>query len=151
MSQPCLEEVSMSLGVLGDLNWLAVIVATIAYFALGGLWYMLRAFGNIWMRSIGWEPTEEDRPSAAVYLGPLITCLIVAIAVAMLAQASGSDTFAEGIVLGLVVGIGVAAATLAVTAYFDPKSPRPWTTFGVHAGYHLVGILISAVIVSVWT
>ena len=60
-------------------------------------------------------------------------------------------SFGEGIVLGLVAGIGVAGAVLAVTAYFDPKSPKPWTSFGVHAGYHLVGILITAVIVSVWT
>jgi hypothetical protein len=141
----------MSLSVLGDLNWLAVVVAAIAYFALGGLWFMPRVFGNIWMRSIGWEPTEEDRPGAAVYLGPLLTCLIAAIAVAMLAEATGSDTFVEGVVLGLVAGIGVAGAVLAVTAYFDPKSPKPWNTFGVHAGYHLVGILITAVIVSVWT
>ena len=141
----------MSFSVLGELNWLAVIVAAVVYFAVGGLWFMPRVFGNIWMRAIGWEPTEEDRPSAAVYLGPLVTCLVAAIALGMFAYATGSDTFGEGIVLGLVAGIGVAGAVLAVTAYFDPKSPKPWTTFGVHAGYHLVGILVTSVIVSVWT
>ena len=40
----------MSLTVLGDLNWLAVIVATIAYFALGAVWYAEFAFGRAWQR-----------------------------------------------------------------------------------------------------
>ena len=31
----------MSVGLLGDLDWLAVTVATLAYFTLGGLWFLL--------------------------------------------------------------------------------------------------------------
>lgn len=30
----------MSLGLLGDLNWLAVLAAALAYFGLGGLWFV---------------------------------------------------------------------------------------------------------------
>lgn len=141
----------MSFDLLGDLNWLAVLVAALVYFALGGLWFVPRVFGNIWMRSIGWEPTEEDQPSPAIYLGPLITCLIASIAVAMLAEAAGVDGFGDGLVLGLVTGIGVAGAALLVTGVFDPKKPKPMTWFAVMAGYHLVGLTIAAVIVSVWT
>lgn len=37
----------MSFDVLGDLNWLAVVVAAIAYFALGALWYAPPVFGTI--------------------------------------------------------------------------------------------------------
>lgn len=36
----------MSFDVLGDVNWLAVIVAAAAYFALGGLWYGQPVFGR---------------------------------------------------------------------------------------------------------
>jgi Protein of unknown function (DUF1761) len=141
----------MTFGVLGELNWLAVVVAALAYFALGGLWYMPRVFGDIWARSIGWDATGEDGPGPAFYLGPFVTCALATIAVAMLARASDTDTFAEGVVLGLVTGVGVAGAVLLVTGYFDPKKPKPMAWFGVTAGYHLVGLLIAAVIVSVWT
>jgi hypothetical protein len=141
----------MSFSVLGELNWLAVIVAAIAYFALGALWFMPRTFGDAWARALGWEPTEEDQPNPLVYFGPLVTSLIASIALAMFATASGSDSFGEGIVLGLVAGVGIAAAVLAVGAYFDPKSRKPWIVFAIHGGYHVVGILIAAVIVSVWT
>jgi hypothetical protein len=68
----------------------------------------------------------------------------------MLAFATGSDTFGEGIVLGLVLGIGVAVALEFVNAMFGGR-PHPWAYFLVTGGYHLVGVLIVAVIVSVWT
>jgi hypothetical protein len=35
----------MTLSDLGDLNWLAVIVATVLYFALAGPWFAEATFG----------------------------------------------------------------------------------------------------------
>lgn len=141
----------MSFDVLGDLNWLAVGVATLAYFAFGGLWFSTAAFGRQWQRAIGWEPAEGETPGPEYYIGPLITCLIATVATAMLAEATGTDTFAEGLVLGLVLGVGVAGAVLFVTGYFDPKKPRPATWFGVTAGYHLIGIVIAAITLALWS
>jgi hypothetical protein len=75
---------------------------------------------------------------------------VAAIATAMLAKASGISDLAGGIILGLVVGIGYAGSILGVTAAFETTKPQPWTWFGVSYGYHLVGLLITAIIVSVW-
>jgi hypothetical protein len=141
----------MKLDVLGDLNWFAVIVAGLAYYALGAVWFTPATFGRAWQRSMGWEMSAEQRPGAAFYIGPLITCLIGAIAVGMLAEATGSNTFGEGIVLGLVAGLGIAGTVLFVTGVFDPKKPEPMTWVAIAGGYHLVGLLIAPVIVSVWT
>jgi hypothetical protein len=38
----------------------------------------------------------------------------------------------------------------AVEAVFDPNKPQPWTWFGISASYHFIGLLIVAVLVSVW-
>ena len=127
-----------------------MIVAGLAYFALGAAWFAPVTFGKAWQRSIGWQMPAGERPGPAFYIGPLITCLVATIAVAMLGQASGTDTFGEVIVLGLVAGIGIAGAILFVTGVFDPKKPDPMMWFGITAGYHLVGLLIASVIVSVW-
>jgi Protein of unknown function (DUF1761) len=141
----------MSLSVLGDVNWLAVIVATIVYFAVGGLWYAPPVLGNAWMRAMGWKPAADERTSNAImYLAPLITCLVSTIAVAALAEASGTDTFGEGIVLGLVVGIGIAAAVSFVTGFFDPKKPQPMVYAAITAGYHVVGLVAAAAIIGAW-
>ena len=141
----------MDFGVLGDLNWIAVIVAGLAYYALGALWYAQPVFGRAWQQSMGWEPPADYRPAPTMYLVPLVTCLVSAIAVGMLAEGTATDTFAEGICLGLVVGIGIAATGLFVTGFFDPLKPKPMTTTSINAGYQVVGILIAAIIISIWT
>ncbi|HJP66708.1 MAG TPA: DUF1761 domain-containing protein [Actinomycetota bacterium] len=140
----------MSFGVLSDLNWLAVIVAAVAFFALGGIWYAPPVFGRAWRESMGWDMPEGQRPGPAFYIGPLITCFISSVAVAMIARATGSDTVGEGIVLGLVVGVGIAGAVLAVTGLFDPKKANPQLWAAIAIGYQVVGLVLVGVIVSTW-
>lgn len=142
----------MSFDTLGDLNWLAVIIAAVAYYALGAIWYARQTFGSIWMDSIGWKPDPESGPqmSTANLVLPILAFLVTAIALDMLAASTGTDTLAEGIVLGLVAGVGVATMITLVTAAYDPISPKPMTWFFVTGGYHLVGILIASAIISVW-
>jgi iron(III) transport system permease protein len=73
----------MSLDALGDLNWLAVIVAAVAFFGLGAIWYAPPVFGRAWARSAGVELPEGEQPGAAFYIGPFATCLVSTIATAL--------------------------------------------------------------------
>lgn len=139
----------MSFDVLGDLNWLAVIVATVAYFALGAIWYAPPVFGNLWMRSGGIQ--TPDQPQATFYIIPFLTCFLATVAVGMLAAATATDTVAEGIVLGLVTGVGIALSALFVTGFFDPQKPQPAVWVAVVSGYHVVGLVIAAIILAIWT
>src|SRR5690242_19728360 len=117
----------MTLSVLGDLNWLAVIVATIAYFGLGGLWYAEFAFGRAWQRSAGWDLNPPENAGAGIYAVPLATCFAATLATAMIGAASNTDNIMEGILLGLLVGIGVALPVIFVTGTFDMTKPAPMT------------------------
>jgi predicted cobalt transporter CbtA len=124
-------------------------VAAVAYFALGAVWYLPAVLGKPWMRSLGRE-TMEGAGSAAIYAVPAVTSLVAAIATALLAAATGSDTFAEGLILGLVVGIGYAVTITGLDALYDPNKKEPLTWWWITAGYHLLGLVIVAVIVSIW-
>ena len=141
----------MTFDVLGQLNWLAVIVGAVIYFALGALWYSPMLFARPWQRSIGWDPERtppEMKPTT--YLVPFLAYLVMAVAVGMIAAAAGSDTVADGIVLGLVLGVGLSLMHTLVDATFDPNKPQPWTWFAINGSYHALGLLIVAVIVSAW-
>lgn len=142
----------MNLDTVGDLNWAAVVVAAIIYYVLGAVWYARPVLGSIWMDSIGWKPDPESGPqmSTANIVLPVIAFLVAAVALGMLAVSTGTDTLGEGIVLGLVVGVGVAAMLTLVTAAYDPISPKPITWFLVTAGYHLVGIVAASAILGAW-
>lgn len=141
----------MSFDVLGQLNWLAVLVGAVIYFALGALWYSPVLFGRAWQRSIGWDP-ERTPPemSPTTYIVPFLGYVVMSVAVGMLAAALSSDTLAEGIVLGLVLGVGLSLMHTLIDANFDPNKPEPWTWFAINGSYHAIGLLIVAVIVSIW-
>jgi hypothetical protein len=141
---------AMSFDVLGDLNWLAVIVAAVAYFVLGAIWYAPPVLGNAWMRAGGVEVPEDQRPGVGVYLVPLVGALLSAIALGMLAEASGTDTAGEGLVLGIVAALGFALAIVLSIANFEVGKPRPMTWGAIQVGYYGLGIIIAALIIGAW-
>lgn len=140
----------MNLESLGQLNWLAVVVAALAYFALGAIWYMPFAFGRPWQRSIGWDEARQAEASPLTYAAPALFAFASSIATALLANATGATDVGGGLALGLVVGIGYGLALTAYEAVFDPNKPGPWVWFAISGAYHLVGLVIVAVIVSAW-
>jgi hypothetical protein len=140
----------MSLNVLGDLNWFAVIVSTIAYFALGALWYAEFAFGKAWQRAAGWDLNPPDNAGAGIYAVPLVTCFAATLATAMIAAASGTDNIMEGILLGIIVGVGVALPVMFVTGTYDMTKPAPMTFAVIGAGYHIVGLTLAGAILGLW-
>lgn len=141
----------MSLDLLGQLNWLAVIAGAVIYFVIGAVWFAPPLFGRPWMAAIGWDESRT-RPemNPLSYAGPAVFYLIAAIATGLLAAATGTDTLVEGITLGLIVGVGYALTVTATDAVFDPNKPRPWTWFAISGAYHVVSLLIVAVLVALW-
>ena len=141
----------MTLDQLGDLNWLAVLVAAVAYFVLGAIWFAPPVFGNAWMRASGIErPAPGEGPGPAIYFGPFIGGLIAAVATGWLAAATKTDTAGEGFVLGLVVGLGYAMTVTLTTAIFETHKPRKGVWFVITSLYNLVGLIIAAVIIALW-
>ena len=136
---------------LGQLNWLAIVVGALVYFGLGALWYSPMVFGRAWQRSIGWDESRTPpQQSAMTYVVPVVAYLVMAIAVGLLAAATETDELVEGIVLGLVLGIGLSLAHTFVDASFDPNKPEPWTWFAINGTYHALGLVIVAVIIAIW-
>lgn len=137
---------------LAGINWLAVIVATAIYFALGAVWFAPQTpIGRAWVSASGYQsPTSGAASSSLFYFVPAATTFVLVVATALIAGATGTDTLAEGVVLGLVVGIGYAATIVLTTAAFEFSKPRQWTWGIIDASYHVVGLLIAAVIVALW-
>jgi hypothetical protein len=139
----------VSFDVLGDLNWLAVLVAGVVYFAIGAVWYQQPVFGKAWMRATGIEPDSEASP--LFYLAPVVLYLVVTIALAAFVEATGTDTAGEGLALGLIAAVGIALPLTAVGAVFEGRNKRePWTWFAINGGYNVVGIVVASVILAIW-
>jgi len=135
---------------LGGISWLAVVIATVVYFALGAVWFAPQTpLGRAWVAASGYtSPTTGMASGNLFYIVPAVTCFVAVLVTALLAKATGTDTATEGLVLGLLVGIGYAGATLVTTAAFEFNKPRQWTWGLIDASYHVVGLAIAGVLVA---
>ena len=135
---------------LGGLNWVAVIVATVVYFALGAFMFApFTPIGRAWIAASGYEsPTGGVSSSNVFYVVPALSSLVSVVATGLLIQATGTDTLSEGIVLGLVVAIGYAVVILLNTAAFEFAKPNRMLWGANDATYNGIGLVAAAVILT---
>ena len=132
----------------GDVNYLAVLAAAVAYWLLGALWYSPFLFARPWAAGANISlPEAGERPPMVLFVTSFIAFFVAALAMAFLAGASGSDTLGEALLLGLITGVGFAVTVLLVTQAYEQRPAVVWI---INAGYNLLGFLLTAVIVSLW-
>jgi len=139
----------MSLSTLGNLNWLAVVVAAIAWFILGAIWYAPPVMGKIWMAAAGLAVPDGQKPSPIILAVTLVAYLIAAAVTGALAAATGTDTLGEGVVLGVMLGVGYALTAALVAAVYE-KKPEPAAYILVNGIYNTLGLTIVGAIVAIW-
>lgn len=125
---------------ISAINWLSVVVALVAYSVLGALWFTL-LFKKQYAKSLGKEGEDLQNSTPIFYIGPMICCLLIIIASALLIHALGIHTLAGGIEFALIVGVGYLFSN-TVNIAINPNMPKP-IPYGIISGmFHLVGILI---------
>ena len=135
---------------LSQVSWLGVIVGAAIYFFLGALWYSPPLFAKPWQAAIGWDESKpQPQTNPMTYVVPALLYLIAAIAMAIVAAATGTDSISEGLILGLITGIGFALPMVGVEATFDPNKPKPMPWFLITVAYHLIGFAILGVTVAI--
>ncbi len=134
--------------ILSQLNYLAIIVASIAYFAVGAVWFNPKVFGAAWMKGHNLAPpTEEDKKGMGKLMGvTFVYCFIATVALACLITIINSTTWILGMKVGLVAGT-FSAVSIAMTHMYTKKS---FSLSVIDASYHVVGLIIAAIILSLW-
>lgn len=133
-------------------NYIALVVATVAAFILGALWYSPLLFGNKWFRTQGLLPehTKEEserlkKPST--HLIALVVMLVVGYGVNFFLQALQVKTIPEGLYVSFMGWLGFTAAIAFINMVYEN---RPFSVFVVHIVYCLVYIELMAVILTLW-
>ena len=119
------------------MNWLAVVVATLAFFAVGAIWYTA-LFGKIWQREVGLSDEQlTGGRNMMLIMGTcfaleFIVCLTVGHMFDFLAP---SDRAKMMIAVGLA--LGVMAPAIGINYLYQRKSLK---LFLVDAGHFIVGM-----------
>ena len=131
----------------GSINYLAVVVAALATFILGGLWYSPMLFGKAWMRVNNF--TEEDLQTfskARMFGWSFVFSLIMALNLAMFLAGPTTNT-TWGMTAGALAGFGWVAMAIAIVGLFENKS---WAYIWINGGYMTLAFVIMGAIIGAW-
>jgi hypothetical protein len=132
------------------LNYVAVLVTTIAGFLLGWLWYSV-LFGKIWMAEMKITPEkmEECRKKgmATYFAQGLFFTLLSTFGLALLLTAYGTPNWKHGAALGAFVGVFFVATRLTNGATWEDKSCKLRV---INAAHEVALFAIQGAILGVW-
>ncbi len=118
---------------MSDLSILGVILASLAFFFLGGVWYTV-LFGKMWRAEMGIAEADAGSTQPIMFIGSFICGLVIAVTLGLLIKEQG---VACGIKIGAGTGFGIGAAIMAQNSIYESKSVKFWA---INAAYVVIGL-----------
>ena len=112
----------MNTDFLSQVNWLAVLVATAAYFMLGALWYSKALFGTKWAQLVKLDMTDPNlkKGFAGMMVSTFVLMLIVCFGLEVLIIKLGFvQELMYGIKLGLLTGLAFATTAVSINYVYE--------------------------------
>jgi len=123
-----------------DINWLGVLLAALATFAVGGLWYSV-LFAKAWQREAGVMDEQLKHGTVRVFVGSFLLALVMAVVLAAFIGDAGAGF---GTLAGLAAGVAWVAAALGINYLFERRS---LTLFAINASYSVVAFTAMGAII----
>jgi hypothetical protein len=118
---------------MDELSILGVILAALAFFFIGALWYTI-LFGKLWRADMGIGEDEVGSPNPLMFVGSILCGVVIAVTLGLLIGDQGT---ACGLKIGAGTGFGIGAAVMAQNAIYESRSVRFWA---INAAYVVVGL-----------
>jgi hypothetical protein len=132
---------------LSNINYLAVLVAALSTFILGGLWYSPMLFGKPWMRANNFSETDLQGFSKARMFGwSFIFSLVMSLNLAMFLAGPTTDV-TWGMIAGGLAGLGWVAMAVAIISVFENRS---WAYILINGGYMTIAFTVMGAIIGAW-
>ena len=123
------------------MSFLSVILAAVANFAFGAIWYM--SLAKPWMAASGVEVGEDGRPANNADPIPFITSFVAAVLVAGMMRhvfaLSAIDSFGKGALAGFGIGLFLVTPWIATFYGFGGK---PRNLLLIDGGYATIGCTV---------
>ncbi len=133
------------------LNWPAIAVAALAYFALGALWYSKIFFAKRWISDLKIDVNDPNAKKGIglMFGGSLVLMFVQCVAIAVLAGRLDiyEGGWLSGLKLGGFTGVSFCAMAVGVNYLYEKK---PLSLFLINGGYAIAGNIIAAIIICCW-
>jgi len=128
-------------------NYLAVVVAAVAYWVLGFLWYGV-LFNKAWM-ALEHMTVEQAKSASPVipFIVSFLLELLVAYCLAQICIWRNANTASRGASIGVLIWVGFVGPIALMTYMFEM---RPKTLFAINEFYPLAGLILMGAILGAW-
>jgi len=123
-----------------SINYLAVLVAAVASFLFGWLWYG-PIFGKLWSKEN--KIKGETKPNAKKLLLNFLTTIVTVFFFATLFQ----GTLLQGILLAVVIWAGFLLSNSLSSMIWMKGS---WNSFSIDTAFHLLNLCLIVVVLSLF-
>lgn len=127
------------------MGFLAVIVAAIASYAFGAVWYMVLA--KPWMAAAGITEEEINRKDPTPFIISFVATVIVAGMIRHVFALAGIDGAMKGLVSGFGLGLFIVTPWIATNYGFSGR-PRALTL--IDGGYATIGCAIIGLVLALF-
>jgi len=112
-----------------QINWLSLIIATLIPTVVGMIYYHPKAFGTVWMKSIGLSEEDFKKQNRVVLFSvSLIMSFILSFALLNFNNSAGAgqegefDTFGHGAFHGLIVSLFIIMPVIVTGGMYELKN-----------------------------
>ncbi|MBI1350297.1 MAG: DUF1761 family protein [Actinomycetales bacterium] len=137
-----------------EINWLAVLVASFVSFLIGFAWFSPKTLFPVWWKAMGRgydEPPTSGLPMGVVFgltiLGVLVQATVLALVIELVRMSGQEVTWAGGLAVGALMGVGFAAAASLSHHLFAGFSIRAWI---LEVGQDIVCLAAMGAILGAW-
>lgn len=135
---------------LQNINYLAVVVATIASYALGFVWYHWAVFGEAWANALGITKEEADRTEGLG--GAFIMSLISGLSKTLLIALLMAGLSISGVFSGALFGAVVAATfTFMSLGYYNGFARAPSKLTLINSAHGVIELALIAAIIGIFS
>lgn len=131
-----------------EINWIAVIIATIASMIIAGVWYQDWAFGLPWKKMTKIDAKQAEKagntPMVIVLIVNLLTAILLAVVIAIVADYFNSSSLWLALTTGLGVWLAFSATTLLTHNMFEQK---PFKLTLINNGYQLAMFVVMSLVI----
>ena len=131
--------------LLDSINYLAILVAAIAAFAVGALWYGA-LFSSAWIKAVG-KPREQLGQPAPAMIVSFVGYFLLAFMTAVVQFWVGVVSPGQGIAVAIMLWLGFSITSFAPGIMYTGASRK---LLWIDGGHLLAAFIVVGAIIAVW-
>jgi hypothetical protein len=145
-----------------EINWLAVVAASLAMFVIGAVWFMPKTFYPVWMKAQGRKvPTTQVEMSAGstvlmlggTFVGTVVQAVTLAIVINLAQAVDPTIGAVGGAAIGALLGFGIGAASSFSHRQFgqaDHNQVNAVWVWVLEVGQDITSLTVAGLVIGAW-